>query len=81
MMCAKFEGEEVEVEFSADAHKTDLGVPRSPVWWEPDDSTIRIEALSILGVEVNPKDIPADLVNAIHALADEVEFKMQEDAA
>ena len=81
MMYAKYEGEEVEAHFSADAHQNDFGVPRSPVWWEPDDSTIRIDALSILGVEVNPKDIPADLVNAIHALADEVEFKMQEDAA
>lgn len=70
---ASYQGEEVEVIFRADWQKCDLGVPRSPVWHEPEN--IEITALTILGVDVDPKAIPADLVNAVHALADEVEFE------
>ncbi len=73
MASAKYNGEEVEVTFTARMVKTDYGVDRSPVWYEPED--IEIDTLSILGVEVDPKDLPKALVEAIHELSDEVEFE------
>lgn len=75
---ATYSGEEVEVTFSCEMEVNDYGVPRSPVWVEPDPSTTRIETLTILGVSVDPKALPSDLVGAIHALADEVEFEPEE---
>lgn len=78
MMTATFKGEEIEAHFTADAEMVDLGVPGSPRWPDVIDGSVKIETLEILGLEVNPKDIPTDLVNAIHALADDVEFEAED---
>ena len=75
---ATYSGEEVEARFSASAVQTDYGVPRSPVWTEFED--IEIEEVTILGVKVDPKALPPDLVEAIRALANELEFEVEEPA-
>jgi hypothetical protein len=69
-------GEELEVAFSATGQLTDYGVPGSPRWVEWED--IEIEELTILGHKVDPKILPAELVEAIRELADEVEFEAEE---
>lgn len=63
----------VEVTFSATGEPTDYIVPGSPRWVQWDD--IKIEALTILGVEVDPQSLPPDLVSAILALADETDIE------
>ncbi len=72
---AKYDGDEVYVWFSCDMEKSDYGVPGSPVWFEPQN--IKIDEIEILGVGVKAKDLPSDLVNALHALSEEVEFEME----
>jgi len=72
---AIYSGEDVDVLFSASAVHTDYGVPRSPVWTEFED--VEIEEVTILGVKVDPKVLPPDLVDAILALSDEVDFEVE----
>jgi hypothetical protein len=68
-----YSGEEVEVTFRATLVASDYGVPGSPVWDEVED--VAIDALTILGVEVDPKALPDKLYTAIMELADEVEWE------
>lgn len=63
----------VEVTFSATGYWDDYMVPGSPRWVQWDD--IKIEALTILGVEVDPQSLPPDLASAILALADETDIE------
>lgn len=74
---AEWKGEEIEVSFTADAERNDYGVPRSPVWYDANPNTIKIETLTILGTDVDPdtlyKAFPK-LADAIHALTEEVKF-------
>lgn len=72
MASATHTGEEIEVTFTARMVKTDYGVERSPIWYEPED--IEIDTLSILGVEVDPKALPKPLIDEIYNLADDLEF-------
>lgn len=69
-------GEELEVAFSASGVLSDYGVDRSPTWIEWED--IEIEGLAILGHKVDPKILPAELVEAIRELADDLEFETEE---
>jgi len=73
---ANHNGEEVEVVFSATGHLTDYVVYRSPTWIEWDNVTI--DDLTILGVAVDVSKLPVELMQAIYALADDLEFE-QED--
>lgn len=73
---ATYIGEELEVEFSATGILTDFGVPGSPRWTEWQD--IEIEELTILSHKVDPKTLPAGLVEAIRELSAEVEFEAEE---
>ena len=61
---ANHNGEEVEVAFSATGVVTDYGVA--------------INDLTILGVAVDVSKLPVELIQAIYALADDLEFE-QED--
>jgi hypothetical protein len=67
-------GEEVHVTFHARTERSDYGVPGSPVWDEVDPSSVEIATLSILGVDVDPRVLPDDLVEAIRSLSDDLEF-------
>jgi len=71
---ATYNGEEVDVVFIAETERNDYGVPGSPVWYEVNPDSIKIDALSILGLDVDIAALPKDLQDAIYALADEVEF-------
>ena len=73
---ANYNGEDVEVAFSATGHLTDYGVDRSPTWIEWDN--VAIDDLTMLGVAVDVSKLPVDLQEAIYALADDLEFE-QED--
>jgi len=73
---ATHNGEEIEVAFSATGVRSDYGVERSPTWIEWED--IEIEELTILGHKVDPKILPAELVEVIRELADDLEFEAEE---
>ncbi|SIT74641.1 hypothetical protein [Pontibaca methylaminivorans] len=79
---ATFAGGEIHVEFETGLTRVDYGVPRSPVWFEPDSDGPSIASLTILGEAYDPSDLPPRLRRAILALADEVEeWATLEDAA
>lgn len=71
-MHATYDSDHITVQFSARAERNDYGVPGSPVWYEPVD--IEIESAEVLGVAVDLKAWPAELVAALHALAYECEW-------
>jgi hypothetical protein len=71
---ATFNGEEIQVSFTAETERTDYGVPGSPVWDEIIPETIEATHLTILGLDVKLSDLPPDLQDAIIALSDEVDF-------
>lgn len=72
---ASYRGEELEVQFSAAVEMVDYGVPRSPVW--PEFTDPRVEAVTILGVDLPFDSLPEKLKNEIHALHTEVEFERE----
>jgi hypothetical protein len=74
MVFGKYDGEEMEVHFTAETEKADYGVPRSPVWEEVDPDTVKIASLTILGIDVDPDSLPFVLRNAIIEISNDVEF-------
>lgn len=72
---ATYDGEEITAQFSAATERCDYGVKGSPVWDEVLPSTITLDALEILGVEVKIEDLPEALRAAIENLADHCEFE------
>jgi len=82
MQTATYDGEQVKVTFSAQDFEADYGVPNSPRWLEVDPSTVRIESVEILGVGITEDQLacfPAELILALHALANEVEFTPEDE--
>lgn len=71
-------GDEIDVEFSCFIERHDCGVSGSPVWGEPIDSSIKIESIQILGVEVDVDSLPKDIVGAIYELSNNVEWEIDE---
>ena len=74
-MTATYNGEELNVTFVAESEHCDYGVPNSPVWEEVNPDTIEILHFDILGIDVDPRILPPELQNAIHALSNEVDFE------
>ncbi len=72
---ATYTGEDIRVKFRTRMERNDFGVPRSPTWWEPVTGSEEIEDLEILGVAVDPKALPKDLLVAIYDLADGLEWE------
>ena len=72
---ATYSGEELNVTFQAQTERSDYGVPNSPVWDEVNPDTIEILHFDILGIDVDPRILPQELQDAIHALCNEVEFE------
>lgn len=66
---------EVEILMTAETERSDYGVPGSPVWDEVNPDTVQVVSLTILGVDVNIKELPSDLQDAIYALWAEVEWE------
>lgn len=73
MATATHTGEEIEVTFTARMVKTDYGVERSPVWYEPED--IEIDEVVILGTAVDHTNFPAKVLADLLELADDLEFE------
>ncbi|PPB79790.1 hypothetical protein LV82_02581 [Albidovulum inexpectatum] len=74
MATGTWNGAELTVRFSAPMMRCDYAVPRSPTWWEPDMGRVQIDGVEILGVPVDPRDLPADVRKALAELAYDVEF-------
>ena len=74
-MTATYNGEELNVTFVAESERCDYGIEGSPVWDEVNPDTIEILHFDILGVDVDPRILPQELQDAIHALSNEVEFE------
>ena len=72
---ATYSGEELSVTFVAQTERSDYGVPNSPVWDEVNPDSIEILTFDILGIDVDPRVLPPELQDAIHALSGEVEFE------
>jgi hypothetical protein len=71
-MRATYDSDHITIEFVADPDIGDCG-PGTPVTVEPVNAAI--DRLSICGVDVNPADLPVDLVIALHDLADNCEWE------
>ena len=74
-LTAVYRGEELTVTFFAETERCDYGVPNSPVWDEINPDSIEILTLDILGIDVDPRILPQELQDAIHALSNELEFE------
>lgn len=72
---ATYRGDDLWVSFTCHMERCDYGVPRSPSWWEPDVATIEIADLEMLGVSLDPKALPKDLVDAIYDLAGNLDWE------
>jgi hypothetical protein len=72
---ATYSGEELNVTFVAQTERSDYGVPNSPVWDDVNNDTIEILHFDILGIDVDPRVLPQELQDAIHALSNELEFE------
>jgi hypothetical protein len=70
-----YNGEELNVTFVASIERCDYGVEGSPVWYEVKPETIEILHFDILGIDVDPRILPQELQDAIHALSNELEFE------
>lgn len=70
---ACYRGDQITAQFNGRAVKADYGVPGSPVWEEVED--IEIQSLEILGIEVNPSDLPNALQTAIIELSDDLTWE------
>ncbi|MBQ2263227.1 MAG: hypothetical protein II336_17935 [Loktanella sp.] len=66
-------GEEVNVTFTAESDRYDYG-PGTITETEVNPDSIAIHSLTILGVDCDPRTLPADLLIAVHALAQDAEF-------
>ena len=77
MFHAKYASDDIYVTFTAEPEYSDYGVKGSPVMCDPKLDTIEIASLAILGVDVDPKAIPANLRDAIYSLTDEVEWERE----
>ena len=69
---ASFHGEELTVRFIGQLSKTDLGVPRSPIFEEIEDVTV--SSVHLLGHELDFNTLPKTLQDSILALADNCEW-------
>lgn len=69
-----YEGEQISAVFSAQMDRVDDGGTTAS-YLEPIGSTLTIESLSILGVDVEVSTLAPDLAKAIKALAADIEFE------
>lgn len=72
MFIGTYETEDIKIQLSCDGEETDYGVPRSPVFWEPNLDTIRIDSIELFGEELPVDRLPERLKDAILSL--DVEF-------
>ena len=72
---AKYASDDIEIDYTAETDIEDYGVPGSPTWEVVKDSTIDVQSITILGVDVNVMSLPKDLRDAIHSMCDGLEFE------
>ena len=60
---------DIEATLTANATQDSYGVQGSPTWVTLED--MRVETIAILGIGVNPKDLPPELLSRVCELADE----------
>jgi hypothetical protein len=69
-----YNGDDVQVCFACEMERDRSDIVGVPDTWDIDPGSVEILTLTILGVDVNPSDLPADLQDAIRGLYTEVEF-------
>ncbi len=72
---ATYKGEDLWIEFSADASLDDYGVAGSPTFLSFDNITI--ESLAIDGVEVNLSSLSPEALDGYLELSDDLEFAVE----
>jgi hypothetical protein len=69
-----YKGDDVQVCFACEMERDRSDIVGVPDTWEVNPDTVKVLTVTILGVDVNPSDLPADLQDAIRELHTEVEF-------
>lgn len=70
---ARWEGEDLTVDFSGRNVLSDYGVPGSPIFCDIED--VEITGLAILGIAVDPRTLSRQLHDRLIQLADDVEWE------
>lgn len=74
---ATYQGDDIRVVFACKMERVDYGVPGSPTWFEPVLDSAEIDDLEMLGVSVDPRTLPRDLMLAVYGLADGLDWEME----
>ena len=72
---ATYATDDIEIVYTAETETDDYGVSGSPTWQSVKDSTIDVQHVAILGVDVNVMSLPKDLRDAIHSMCDGLDFE------
>jgi hypothetical protein len=66
--------DDVHVCFDCEMERERSDIHGVPDTWEVNPDTVKVLTVTILGVDVNPSDLPADLRDAILSLYTQLEF-------
>jgi hypothetical protein len=69
-----YNGDDVQVCFVCEMERDRSDIVGVPDTWEVNPDTVKVLTVTILGVDVTPSALPADLQDAIRGLYTEVEF-------
>lgn len=75
---AKYDGGDIVAEFEASASFEPSEIVGRPGEWVA-EGDVEITSLEILGCDVDPAELPTDLINAIMALADECDWRFERE--
>lgn len=75
---AKYDGEQIVAEFEANAAFETSEIVGQPGEWIAEHD-VEITSLEILGCDVDPAELPTDLVNAILELSADVEWRFERE--
>jgi hypothetical protein len=69
-----YNSDDVQVCFSCEMERDRSDIHGVPDTWEVNPDTVKVLTVTILGLDVQLSDLPADLQDAIRGLYSEVEF-------
>jgi hypothetical protein len=75
---AKYDGGDIVAEFEASAMFEPSEIVGRPGEWVAGDD-VEITSLEILGCDVDPAELPPDLVAAIYDLSDDLEWRFERE--
>ncbi len=74
---AKYDGGDIVAEFEASATFEPSEIVGRPGEWVADD--VEITSLEILGCDVDPAELPTDLINAILELSADLDWRFERE--